>query len=610
MLNFLKKSRQARFLLIGIFFTVLGFILQSQNITYSSIVFYIAIIFLGYYSAKEVVESFKEDKKLNVDLLMLLSVVGSIIINYESEGALLLFIFAGAEVLESYVKSKSSKSIEELMKQVPNEANLLLENGSTEKVLTKDLKISDRVLVAKGDQIPIDGVIDRQATINEASLTGESVPVTKDTGEEVFAGTINAGDSFIIEVTKEEKDTVFSSIIRMVESAQNNPSMKQSIIDKIQNKYVIGVLIAVPIFVLALVYIGNYSFQDAFYRGLVLLTVASPCALKASATPATLSAISNGAKNGILFKDARAMEIFDSINLIATDKTGTLTYGDFEVVDYKIDDDILKKVVYMEQSSNHPIAKGIVSNFKDLDLSKIDKNEVEEIPGIGLKMDDIVVGNLSKSGDYNDPNDYLDIENKGNTLSHVAVGNEIVGYIELADKVRETSKDAIRNFKNEGIEFDMLTGDKDLVAKNISAKLGITKYHANLLPADKMKYIEEVKQEDKLVAMIGDGINDAPALANADIGISMGSGTSIAMESSDLVIVKNDLNKLFHSYKLSSKLNKIIYQNIVFSIAVIIILATLNIIGILDLPSGVVFHEGSTILVILNGLRLLGFKLK
>ena len=608
MLKYLLSKRQARFLLIGIAFTIVGFILQASGNGLSTWMFYIAIVFLGFYATKNaIVDTFKE-RKPNVDLLMILSALGSIIINYESEGAMLLIIFAAAENLEDYVMSKSSKSIEELMKQVPENAKLILDNGTIEHVPTSSLEIGDRVMVSRGDQIPIDGYLDREGVINEASLTGESLAVTKEKGKEVFAGTINEGDSFVIEVSKLDKDTVFSNIIKMVDQAQNRPSKKQSIIDRIESKYVIGVLIAVPLFILGLMYIRGYSFNESFYRGIVLLTVASPCALIASATPASLSAISNGAKNGILFKDGRAMEIFEEVDIIATDKTGTLTHGDFEVVEYDIPEEFIKDLVIMEQSSNHPIAQGIVKYFDQVDVSGSKHEDIEEIPGVGLQMGDLIVGNIKKNMDFSDPKNILDIENEGNTISHIAHEKEIVGYIALADRLRNSAIPAIKSFKDEGVIVEMLTGDNDKVAAKIADKLGLEAYQASMLPEDKMKFITEEQDKNKTVAMIGDGINDAPALANADIGISMGSGTSIAMESSDLVIVKNDLNKLFHSFKLSQKLNKIIYQNIIFSIGVIIILITLNLLGLLDLPTGVVFHEGSTILVILNGLRLLNFK--
>lgn len=602
------RNKKGRYVLFGIVFVVLGFVLENLKMEYSRFAFYISMYFLGFFATKEAIVDTLENKSPNVDLLMIIAALGSVLINYESEGAVLLLIFAGAEVLEEYVSKKSGNAIKELMNQVPDTAKLLREDGTIIEIDTNKLKLGDIVVVSKGDQLPIDGTTDRKVLINESSLTGESIPVTKDIGDEVFAGTINEGDSFHLEVNKLKEETVFSNIIKMVEQAQNNPSKREEFIEKIESKYVIGVLVSVPLFILGLYYFAGYSFSQAFYRGMVLLTVASPCALVASAKPATLSAISNAAKNGILFKDAKAFELLNNLSFIATDKTGTLTHGEFDVISFELDEEILKQVVYIEQNSNHPIAKSIVRRFENIDLSSVEKDKIEEIAGSGLKMGDIIVSKPSNFIGYNDKNNYLEKINSENTIALVAKGNTVVGYIELADTIRKSAKEAINKFHKNNILIEMLTGDNEKTANNVASQLGLEKYKANCFPEVKMKLIHEKQANNEIIAMIGDGINDAPALANADIGISMGSGSSIAMESSEMVIVKNDLNKLFHSFKLSQKLNKIIIQNIIFSICVIIVLIALNLLGYLDLPKGVVFHEGSTILVILNGLRLLYYK--
>lgn len=611
MLKFLVKEKEGRFILTGTIFMLAGFIadkIWNQDMI-SKILFLISMVFLGYHIAIDAVKSTLSERKPNVDLLMLLAAIGAVLINYHSEGAMLLFIFAGSELLESYVSSKSTNAINELYKHVPDIAKLIKEDGSIVEVKTDELKIGDRISVSKGDQIPIDGYPESEVVVNEASLTGEAVPVKKEIGKEVFAGTINEGNSFVLNVSKLKKDTVFSGIIQMVEEAQSKPSRKEQIIDKIESVYVVIVLIAVPLFIIALQWLLKMSFTAAFYRGMVLLTVASPCALVASATPATLSAISNSAKNGVLFRKAKSIESLQKLDLLLTDKTGTLTTGEFEIEEYFAEEEILKQVVYIEQNSNHPIAKSIVNRFRDLDLSDIDTDiDIEEIAGSGLKMGDIKIGKASNFEAYNDPNDFLSKKESGKTLSIIAKGNEIVGYFIFSDKIREEAYSAIENLKKHKVDVEMLTGDGEAVAKYVSQKLSIQKYKANCFPEDKLKYLEEKNKEYQMIAMIGDGINDAPALARADIGIAMGGGSSIAMESSDMVIVKNDINKIVHSYNLSKKLQSIVVQNIIFSIAVIIILIILNVIGKLDLPSGVVFHEGSTILVIMNGLRLLNFK--
>ena len=609
MVKYLITNRNGRSLLIGIAFLIAGFIFENTVKAVGIVCFLAAMVFFGYEITKESIVSTIRDKKPNVDLLMILAAIGACLINYYSEAAMLLFIFAGAEVLEEFVSSKSSNAIKELLNHVPDKANLIKEDGSIVKVDTEELKIGDRISVSKGDQLPIDGYLESDALINETSMTGESMPVEKKKGEEALAGTLNEGDAFVIEVSKLKKDTLFSNIIRMVDEAQSKPSRKEQLIDTIEHYYVIGVLIAVPLFIAILYYVTGLSFTDAFYRGMVLLTVASPCALVASATPSSLSAISNSARNGILFNKAKSIESLKDLDLLLTDKTGTLTNGQFEIVDYECPEDVLKSVVYLEQNSNHPIAESIVHRFEDLDLSQVDKTvKIEEIAGNGLKMGYIIVAKAKYFEGFEDPNNYLAKKEAGTTISFIGKGNKLVGYFAFEDTVRESVKETVDLFKGQKIDLVMLTGDNEKVAKYVSDSIGLNGFVANCYPADKLNYIEANKGKYKMIAMIGDGINDAPALANADIGISMGSGSSIAMESSDFVVVKNDLSKIFHSYKLSQKLNSIIIQNIVFSIAVIVALITLNVLGKLDLPSGVVFHEGSTILVILNGLRLLNFK--
>lgn len=607
MINYLTKNRQGQFLVIGVIFIVLGFVFIPINVNYSSILFYISIFFLGFYAAKDAVVETIQDRSPNVDLLMILAAIGAVLINFESEGAALLLIFAAAEALEDYATDKSTSAISELMAQVPETAQVLKENGEVATVRTEELQIGDIVVVTKGAQIPIDGLIDRNGTINEATLTGESVPVDKDANEEVFAGTINDGNVFHLEVTKSSDKTIFSNIIRMVEEAQNRPSRISKFIDRIESRYVIAVLLIVPLFIFALYSGFGLSFEESFYRGMVLLTVSSPCALVASATPATLSAISNGAKNGILFKGGAAMEALSTMDTLYTDKTGTLTYGEFRVVDYAVEEEVLKEVIYMEQQSSHPIGKAIVSAFKGVDLSKVDQTQaVEEIAGSGIKKGEIRVGKPKTFSSYVDYNRFQNILKEGNTTIFVAKENTVVGYLSLSDQVRPQVSQAVANFQKKGIDVTLLTGDNEETAKKVADEVHIQHYIASMLPEDKINFVLESQEREEVVGMIGDGINDAPALANADIGIAMGSGSAVAMESSDVVVVKNDLSKLFYSYMLSNKLNKIILQNVVFSVSVIIILITLNIFGVLGLPLAVLFHEGSTILVILNGLRLLG----
>lgn len=601
----LIREKEGRFLMIGIGFALVGFLTMVHFPTLSAFTFYGSILFSGYFATQNAIVDTIQEKSPNVDLLMVLSALGSCLIGYESEGAMLLIIFAAAEVLEEYATNKSTQAISELMDQVPERAHRLLANGEVEEVLTEHLQLKDKVLVQKGEQVPIDGWLLEEGELNESSLTGEAIPMSKIAGDDVFAGTINVGNAFMLEVSKLSHETMFSQIIRMVEEAQTRPSKISRTIKRFEKHYVIGVLISVPLFILALYGMG-YSFTEAFYRGMVLLTVASPCALVASATPASLSAISNGAKKGVLFKGGAAIESLATLETLFVDKTGTLTYGMFEVIDYEVSDAILPEVVYMEQQSSHPIAEAIVRHFRDLDLSQINSQEkVVETSGSGLQMGQLMIGKPSLFQEMADPNQLLMHLNESHTTVIIAKNQTVVGRITLADQVRKEAKQAISNFQEEQVKVVLLTGDHSGVAAAVASDVGIIEYQADCLPEDKIRAVQDAQEHEQVVAMIGDGINDAPALAHANLGIAMGSGTSVAMESGDIVIVKNDLAKLFESFQLSQKLNRIIKQNILFAVGVIILLVCLNLIGLLDLPRGVIFHEGSTILVILNGLRLL-----
>ncbi|HGF7770520.1 TPA: heavy metal translocating P-type ATPase [Enterococcus faecium] len=599
---------------VGLALAVIALFLNEDYQLVQNVLFSIATISAGYHvilleGLGETIENSKAQKKFipNSHILMGLAAIGASLMGNFWEGTLLILIFSGANFLEDYAEGRSKREITKLLEMNPTTARLILPDGSTKNVDVSELKVGDQLQVLNGDQVPIDGLIDRNAIVNEAALTGESVPVEKELKEEVFAGTINEGNVFHIEVNKTLNQTMFSNIIRMVEEAQNKPSRIAKFIDRIESKYVIGVLIIVPIFIFFLYYFLSLPLEEAFYRGMVLLTVASPCALVASATPATLSAISNGAKNGILFKGGAAMEALSTMNILYTDKTGTLTYGDFQVVDYHLDQELLKEVIYMEQQSSHPIGRAIVSAFKEINLAQVNQAEsIEEIAGSGIKKGAILVGKPDAFKQYDKFDQFEKLLEKGDTTIFVAKGNEVVGYFSLRDRIRPQSASTVADFQKEGIKVYLLTGDNEKVAAQVAKEVKVDDYISSMLPEDKIDFVLKSQGKEEVVGMIGDGINDAPALANADIGIAMGSGSSVAMESSDVVVVKNDLSKLFYSYQLSKKLNKIIIQNVIFSIAVIVSLITLNMFGVLGLPLAVLFHEGSTILVILNGLRLLG----
>lgn len=613
-----RTEKQAFLSTIGcLVFMIVGFILEKLQIDIYPLFFVVAIIFGGWKQTYEGLSEIVHEKTLNVDLLMALAAIGACLIGNWFEGAMLTFIFCLSGALEEYTTNKSKKEITSLMQLKPTRAFKIV-SGSTIEVDVAELAINDHVMVPKGAAIPIDGqIIQGRTTIDEAAISGESVPVEKSVGADVFGGTTNTGNAFTMTVTKRSDDTLFAKIIKLVDEAQNTPTQAASLIEKIENIYVKVVLILVPLSILLSHFLIGWTWQESFYRGMVLLVVASPCALVAAATPATLAAISNGARNGVLFKGGSYLENLSQLKAIAFDKTGTLTRGKPSVTDTLFlgdREEAIQVLVALESKTTHPLAEAIVDHFL-IELPKeLQKIDVEEVTGFGIQAN--IDGHLWKIGKHafnpNDPTisaavlDKIDYyQNAGKTVIYLAKDNHLQAVLALFDVAKEESKQAIAYFNQAGIHTTMITGDHPGTARVIAKELGIEQYYANCLPEDKTKLIAKQKEQYGVNAMVGDGINDAPALATASIGVAMGQGTDIAMDVADIVLIKNDLSKLQMSHLLSKKLQRIIKQNIVFSVAVIILLIFSNFFQVINLPLGVVGHEGSTILVILNGLRML-----
>ena len=464
-----------------------------------------------------------------------------------------------------------------------------------------------------GQQIPVDGtIIDGATSIDQAAITGEFVPVSKGLDEDVFAGSINIESTIIVETKKDPKDSVVQKIINLVQSAQQNKTRGQSLIEKIERYYVyvvilmaIGFMIIPPIF-------GWLSASEAFYRGTVVLVVGSPCALVASITPAMLASLSNAARKRILVKSGQHFESLIGIDRIIVDKTGTLTTGEPKVA--RIDmiegldkDQILSLLMTMENQSNHPLAKAIVE-YLDGDVNTF-AQKTTEISGRG--METVYQGSTWRIGRFDatlDPSleqPYARCQSLGHSIVNIIKDDQIVGYVALMDTLRPQAKETITELKSNGIETVLVTGDNQNTAAYIAEEAGIDHYVANCFPEDKVKEINALNASGHHVMMVGDGINDAPALATAKISVAMGAGTDVSLETADIIFMNNRIENLPKLIKLSKRMRTITIQNIIFAIAVILVLLTSNVFGLIHLPEGVVAHEGSTILVILNSLRLL-----
>ncbi|MBU5595024.1 cadmium-translocating P-type ATPase [Amphibacillus sp. MSJ-3] len=580
----------------------------------------IAFIIGGFAKAKEGITDTVKNKKLNVELLMILAAIGSAIIGYWTEGAVLIFIFSLSGAMETYTLQKSERDLSKLMELQPDTTTRVT-HGIEEVVTIDELVIDDLILIKPGERVAADGtILQGQSSIDESAITGESIPVTKSISDNVFSGTMNTSGSLTIKVTKEASQSFLQKIMDLVEVAQNETSPAQLFIEKFENIYVKTVLVIVGLMMFLPHYLFNWSWVDTIYRAMILLVVASPCALVASITPAMLSAISNGARHGVLFKGGVHLENLAQVNAIAFDKTGTLTEGkpkvtDFLVKDGEDKDQIIHIVATIEKGSSHPLAEAIVSYSKQFDkpdqVLSLEKMTEETGKGVYAFINDQkwTIGNQklftedNKEQWFDDATEKLTAQAK--TLVYISCNNEIVAIIALKDKIRSNTKEAINYFQQNKIHTVMLTGDNQRTAEAIAEEIGINHYLASCMPDDKVSHLKQLNKEYETTMMVGDGINDAPALATADIGIAMGAGTDVALETADIVLIKNQLTELIYALKLSKRMNQIIKQNICFSIIVIILLIISNFLQIINLPLGVIGHEGSTILVILNGLRLL-----
>ena len=611
-------SKAVIFYIVGLVLYIIGMVLHFMGNGFSNILFVLTVFLSGYHVIMEGIEDTIERSKKkgkfqpNVHILMTLAAVGAVLIGNAEEGALLILIFAGAHFLEEYVEEKSRKSLTALLQMNPTQARLIQENGEVVVVEVTDLKIGDTLEVLHGDQVPIDGVITKGLTsIDEATITGESMPRSKGEGDSVFASTVNISNRFEMQVTAESSDTVFAKIMKVVENAQHSMNKQATFIQKIEPIYVNIVLIIWPIFLLFGYFLMGWDLNTTLYRGMVYLIGVSPCALAASAVPATLAAMSRLSKMGILAKGGAAISQLQELRVISFDKTGTLTKGTPDLTDYWFEDEaIIPAIVAMEKQSTHPLAEAVLRKFSEAPVLD-EEIEVEVLVGQGVRS--VVSGEeIQIVKPLDTTNRSAEVSSRmqewaseGKTVVTVVKDNMIVGLMAFMDLPNEASKAVLDYFKSELVHTTMITGDSRETAEMIGMKLGVQEVVANVLPEEKLEKIQSQKERYGLTAMVGDGVNDAPALATADIGIAMGNGTDIAIETSDIVIMKNDLQKLVSAHKISKKLHRVILENMIFAMSVVVMLLVLNFFGLTNIGWGVVLHEGSTILVLLNGLRLL-----
>ncbi|WP_191567629.1 heavy metal translocating P-type ATPase [Metabacillus idriensis] len=594
-----------------------------------SILAFLAAIIIGGYSL--FIVGFKNLIRFEFDMktLMTIAIIGAAIIGEWSEGAIVVILFAISEALESYSMDKARQSIRSLMDIAPKEA-LVRRNGIESMISVDDIEVGDVMIVKPGQKIAMDGLVVKGiSAVNQAAITGESVPVEKGIDDEVFAGTLNSEGLLEVRVTKHVDDTTIAKIIHLVEEAQAERAPSQAFVDRFAKWYTPAIMVVAALVAVIPPLFFDASWETWIYQGLAVLVVGCPCALVISTPVSIVTAIGNAAKNGVLIKGGVYLEEMGALKAIAFDKTGTLTKGvpavtDFEMLNPSVDDkEMLSIITALENGSQHPLASAIMKKAEQekIDYKSIQVEEFTSITGRGIKgmingtsyyvgspklFDELLQGKI--------PNDVkervLALQNQGKTVMVIGTNTALLSILAVADEVRESSQSVIKRLHEIGIKKTiMLTGDNQGTATAIGKEVGVSDIQAELLPQDKLDTVKKLRSEYDRVAMVGDGINDAPALASSTVGIAMGgAGTDTALETADVALMGDDLRKLPFTIELSRKALTIIKQNITFALGIKLLALLLVIPGWLTLWIAIFADMGATLLVTLNSLRLLRVK--
>ena len=598
----------------------------------------VAYAFGGWYGLRNGIDTLRHGA-IDIDLLMILAALGALSIGAPFEGAMLLFLFSLSNVLQHYAIGRSRRAIRGLMKMRPESAQVL-RDGEEVTVPIDDVAVGDVFVVRPGDRIPLDGnVVSGESAVDEASLTGESVPVDKAPGDAVYGGTINENGSLEVEVTRAAQESAIARLIRMVEEAQSEKAQTQRLIDRLEQPYVLGVLGLTALAIVIPLLLGD-DFGSTFYRAMTLMVAASPCAVVISTPAAVLSAIAAGARRGVLFKGGVHVEMAATTRAVAFDKTGTLTAGNTQLTDVVVweeatlngaaiaDDALLAWAAAVQARSEHHLAQATVDAAEARGLDVPSAHSFQATVGKGVRAvvqeRTIHIGNaryfeaLAEDADIHGADagrealDALQAEGKTSVLiaREADDGVHVLGWLAYSDTVRSGAAEMIAELRDLGIEhIVMLTGDNAQVAQRIADEVGVDEVRAELLPEQKVDIVNELVGRYEHVAMVGDGVNDAPALATATIGVAMGgAGTDVALETADLVLMSDDLSKIPYALGLSRATRRTLIANLVIAFGAIAAMVGAILTTGIPLPLAVVGHEGSTVVVSLNGLRLLAVR--
>lgn len=604
-------------------FILIAFILSYFGFKNESLFFYYAsIISGGYFVLISAILGIIKQKFLNINFLVVIAASGAVYINQIGEAAAVVFFFSLAEFFEDYGIEKSKKAVETLIKKAPKTA--LLKNG--EIVSVEVVRKNDIILIKPGDLIPLDGkVIKGVSSVDESMITGESIPKDKNENDTVFSGTINQNGFLEVEVTKENKDSTFNKIVQLIEAAQRSRAPTQEFIDKFAKYYTPSVVIAAFIFATVPALFFGGIFNEWLYKSLILLVISCPCALVISTPISIASAIGGAAKRGVLIKGGVHLEEIGKAKVVAFDKTRTLTLGEPYVTDVvtlgnHTEEEVLADAAGIEKFSSHPLSKSILNYIQEKKITHHVMEKYENVSGKGGKAFCIncngaehAIGNIKFMGIAIPPailNTVEELEKHGKTVVIIREGTQIIGMLGIADTIRNEANESVSLLNKMGVETVMLTGDNRYSAEYIANKTAIRIFFASLLPHEKVEKIGELKKKYNSVVMVGDGVNDAPALATANVGMAMGAGSSdVAIETADIALMNNNLLNVPYSISLGKKTLQVIKQNIVVSLGVKFVFLFLAVFGLASLEFAIGADSGVAILVILNGLRLIRFKL-
>jgi Zn2+/Cd2+-exporting ATPase len=588
----------------------------------------------GIPAGREAIHSLVKERKLDVDLLMVVAALGAASVGAAEDGAILLFLFTLSNTLQDWAMHRTSNAIQALMKLNPETATVRDANGFERQVRLEAITTGDTLVVKPGERFAADGaILTGSSSVDESAITGESVPVDKGIGDPVRSGTLNGSGALLVRVERSAGESTLAKLVRMVEQAQAAKSPTEQFADRLEGPYTIAVLLSIPIVYVFAHFVFHLEPTDAWYRAMTFLVAASPCAVVIATPAAMLSAMGAGARHGVLFKSGAALEELARARILAFDKTGTLTEGKMRLISVQAleghqiglqlegeQNELLALAAGLERSSEHPVAQAIVAAFTGEVVPILD---AQAIKGQGIvaqlaRPEDqtrfagsrVWAGNRALAQTQGIPIDQAletklhALERDGYTTMILGCDARALAVLAVADTPRTSAKAAIASLHANKLRLVMLTGDRQIVAERVARELNVDEVRGELMPEQKLEVIAALKRENP-VAMIGDGVNDAPALASADVGISMGSGSDVALESADVVLMKNDLARVAGAIRLARDAQATVRFNLSFALGVIGVVGTLSLFGFVPLPLAVIAHEGGTVFVCLVGLRLL-----